>query len=112
MEQEASKVQKKLGEQQVKAAEALISKSAASLAVARALVEKENWQFIAAVVREPVETAMKALEAVDAECQKVLADGGGRVNADVKTVAVQVANLKKSTALAQCMLATMAKASR
>jgi hypothetical protein len=65
-----------------------------------------------AIEQDPIIAMQTKFRDLVCAAEKVIADGGGQVDCDVKTIALDLAAYKKQYTLASSMLALMERSSR
>jgi hypothetical protein len=95
-----------------KKAEAVLAKVGAVLISLGAILERENMNMVAPLIREPLSRHMAAFQLLKINAESVLMLGGeGELEIDdLKDLIKQIADCKKAMALAVQMLATIARA--
>jgi hypothetical protein len=95
-----------------KAAEAVLAKVGGIIIALGAILEKENMNMVAPLIRDPLSTHLANFEALKSNAESVLLAGGeGELDInDIKDLVKQIAEAKKAIALATQMLATLARA--
>ncbi len=111
-ERQAAKAEEKLGLQQVKAAQMVITKVAAPLLNARGVMDRPNFSYVAASIKEPLVAVFNKLSGIQDQADAVVERGAGEVEADVKTLARDLNTLRQQSALATSMMALMERSSR
>ncbi len=71
----------------------VLSRFAPMLRLMEGLVAKDPFALVALVIRDPVEAGVQDLNELEASCQCVIANGGGKIPHDVKTIANLVYNM-------------------
>ena len=106
-----AKEQKKLHDANAKVANTLLSKISPSIVSARALLAKDNMHLVAGPMRVPVESSLASLVDLDALCQSALLNEGVASTPlpDARSIAGQLAELRKHSALVTQMLASIAR---
>ena len=74
------------------------------------IAEKDLFATLAPVIQDPIQDGVKTLKALEITCERVIANGGGEISHDVKTIATLVSDLKRSCMLANQVFVTMSKA--
>lgn len=74
------------------------------------MAEKDLFAALAPVIQDPIQDGVKTLKALEVTCERVIANGGGEISHDVKTIAALVSDLKRSCMLANQVFVTMSKA--
>ena len=74
------------------------------------IAEKDLFPTLAPVIQDPIQDGVKTLKALEITCERVIANGGGEISHDVKTIATVVSDLKRSCMLANQVFVTMSKA--
>ncbi len=99
----------RLANVQHRAAEQALAKIEPVLAALRALVSKDRFQFLSALIVDPLTRANDKLSGwVDAATQ-VVSTGSGDLEFDGKTLAVELASVRKNMALATSMLGQLSR---
>jgi hypothetical protein len=95
-----------------KKAEAVLSKLGAILISLEAILEKEQMSMVAPLIRDPLFAHQAAFRSLKTKAESVILLGGeGELEIDdLKDLVKQIAEAKKSIALATQMLATLARA--
>ena len=74
------------------------------------MAEKDLFAALAPVIQDPIQDGVKTLKALEITCERVIANGGGEISHDIKTIAILVSDLKRSCMLANQVFVTMSKA--
>ena len=100
------------GKIDIKAADVLISKLSPAVACLNSLVDKPNFLHIAPAIKDPLIALQIKFKELMSHAEAVQASGHGKVDADIKTVACDLALYRKQYQLATTMLALMERGSR
>ena len=100
------------GKIDIKAADVLISKLSPAVACLNSLVDKPNFMHIAPAIKDPLIALQIKFKELMSHAEAVQASGHGKVDADIKTVACDLALYRKQYQLATTMLALMERGSR
>ena len=100
------------GKIDIKAADVLISKLSPTVACLNSLVDKPNFMHIAPAIKDPLIALQIKFKELMSHAEAVQASGHGKVDADIKTVACDLALYRKQYQLATTMLALMERGSR
>lgn len=100
------------GKIDIKAADVLISKLSPAVACLNSLVDKPNFMHIAPAIKDPLIALQIKFQELMSQAEAVQASGHGKVDADIKTVACDLALYRKQYQLATTMLALMERGSR
>jgi hypothetical protein len=111
-ERESAKAEEKAGTQQVKVAQSIIMKIGAPLLNCRGVIDNPNFNFVAASIKDPLMGVFGKLQRLREQCEEVVHRGNGAVDADVKTVALDLCSLRQQMALATSMIVLMERSSR
>ncbi len=103
-------MEQKARDSQVKLAQQLLSKLSPVLRQLEATRSQERFDLVAPVIRTPMESGMDELTNLEAACNSVIAAGAGKLDYDVKALALLVARLRKEMSLATQIMATISKA--
>jgi len=74
------------------------------------MAEKDLFAALAPVIQDPIQDGVKNLKALEITCERVIANGGGEIPHDIKTIAALICDLKRSCMLANQVFVTMSKA--
>ena len=96
----------------VKAADVLVSKLEPAIACLIAMVAKPNFMHIAPAIKDPLIALQIKFEELMSQAQAVQVSGSGKIDADVKTLAQDLATYRKQYQLATSMLGLMERGSR
>ena len=108
MERTQAKEAQRAKEQQTKNASLVLGRISSSIVALRAVMENQNFAFLAPMIKRPVEEGWTRLQTLDSDATRVIENGEGEVE-DAKAIAAEVAVLRKHMVLASSILATMAK---
>lgn len=95
----------------VKAAQLILKKIETPLLSLRALMTQKNFNLVAPSIRDPLEMYLKKFSDLQLQAEAVVIEGEGRVDADVKSLAMLVGQLRSQMALATSMLALIERGS-
>ena len=100
------------GKIDIKAADVLISKLSPAVACLNSLVDKPNFMHIAPAIKDPLIALQIKFQELMSQAEAVQASGHGKVDADIKTVACDLALYRKQYQPATTMLVLMERGSR
>jgi hypothetical protein len=106
-EAKAAKEQEKANEATARLADSSKMKMEPVILELQACIGNANFKHVTSVVAQPIQQHLKDLMENVAAC-----DAGGPLQFDVKTLAMQIARIKKDLVLCKSMLCTIARAAR
>jgi hypothetical protein len=96
----------------VKHAQHVICKLEGPLASLKALMSKESFPLVAPSIKDPLTAVFLKLSQTVSQAEGVVNSGCGVVDADVKTLAVDLGIIRANSQLAQGMIALIERSGR
>ena len=109
MERAKSKERARIDAAQVRIAEQGVGKLQPVLTSIDALMNKPAFDLLGATLKEPITKAATRFSELKEAAEAIVGGGGGECPFDVKTLATEIANLKKNMTLCTSMMAAFSK---